>query len=300
MAMSSTPSFDFMGLPLEVRNMIYKHALVRGKIFVPSVISKNLNDVGPDLNLDRDFRGAYMPFKSKDCRSFGRYPRYRDYEEYRYGEPIASGLLKGVSKAVQSEAEAVFYGFGNHFVLPVAEIQYPPLFRDNIRDSPKTIPPFKSLSLSFDQRDLRDDPRWWRGFLSPRDPSRPLDYLGPNEYPFVERMRLIHDLQKQELRSIWADRISIIQQHVKLRFLEIDLEECYCPLGCCRMVDSVLGSIAGHPHYSGSHEEPLEHLQIIGLASQRELEQARKTMEDLRRFAHGYTTCSITYSLMDR
>lgn len=49
--MMPTLSFNLMGLSGEVPNLIYEHALVRGKIFVPSVISKNLNDVGPDLNL---------------------------------------------------------------------------------------------------------------------------------------------------------------------------------------------------------------------------------------------------------
>ncbi|KAG7005479.1 hypothetical protein G7Y79_00019g046590 [Physcia stellaris] len=300
MAMSSIPSFDFMGLPLEVRNMIYRHALVRGKIFVPSVISKNLNDVGPDLKLDRDSRGAYIPFKSKDCQSSGRYPRYRDYEEYRYGEPIASGLLNGVSKAVQSEAEAVFYGFGNHFVLPVGFVQHPPLFGNNFRHIPAKIPPFKSISLSFDQRDLKTDPRWWRGISSPRDPSPPLDYLGRNESSFVERMQSIHELQRQGLCLIWAARTSIIKRYVELKFLQIDLEECYCPLGCCRMVDSVLDSIGRRPNYPKYLEESLEQLQIIGLASQKELEHARKTMEDRMRDPNGYNTCSITYTLMDR
>ena len=189
-----------------------------------------------------------------------------------------------------AEAEAVFYGFGNHFVLPVGDIQYPPLFRDNIRDSPETIPPFKSLSLSFDQRDFTDDPRIWVKFLSRGNTTRPRDHLGPNVDPGVERMQFIHDLQKEELRSIWDDRMSIIQRHVKLRFLEVDLEECYCPLGCCRMVDSVLDSIAGHPNYSGSHEESLEHLHITGLASQKELKDARKKILKIRRrFANGYT-----------
>ena len=255
------------------------------------MISKNLEDIGPDLNLEKDSRGAYIPFKSKGCRGFERYPRYRDYEEYRYGESIASGLLKGVSKAVQSEVEAVFYGFGNHFVLPVGYFQYPPLFGKNACDIPERIPPFKSLSLSLDQRDDRDDPRQWRKFFSPK-------YLGPKEYPFVERMKLIHDLQRQGLRGTWSVMISTIRRYVELKFLQIDLEECYCPLGCCRMVDSVL-DIMGGPSNPQCLGDSLEQLQITGLASQKELEGARKTIEDSRRYANGFNTYSITYTLMD-
>lgn len=71
-------SFDFMGLPKEISHMIYEHALVRGKIFVPAVRSKDLNAVGAGLNLERDTRGAYIPFKSRDWRD-ERYPRYQDY-----------------------------------------------------------------------------------------------------------------------------------------------------------------------------------------------------------------------------
>lgn len=116
-ANSLSCSFDFMGLPKEISGMIYKHALVRGKIFVPAVRSKDLNAVGAELNLERDTRGAYIPFKSRDWRD-ERYPRYQDYESYRYGPPIAAGLLQGVCKLVQSRADPLFYGIGDHFVMP--------------------------------------------------------------------------------------------------------------------------------------------------------------------------------------
>ena len=270
-------SLNFMALPKEISDMIYEHALVRGKIFVPSVRSKDLNAVGAELNLERDTHGTYIPFKSRDWRD-ERYPRYQDYEFYRYGPPIAAGLLQGVCKHVQSEAEAIFYGVGNLFVLPAGYYPNPPMFRDNslLYHSPPPIPPFKSISITFDFRDekedlsrRREDIRSQRGFFFPMrdDNDNPTNkfrwHFGDEEV-----ILHIHDSRLDALEEIWSERISVIKQCVGLTYLEIDLEECYCPLGCCRVVHWVLDLIGRFP----TETESLKQLNITGVGS---VEEAR-------------------------
>ena len=277
-------NFDFMALPKEISNMVYEYALVRGKIFVPSVRSKDLNAVGPDLDLERDTRGTYIPFKSRDWRN-ERYPRYKDYEYYRYGPPIAAGLLQGVCKKVQSEAEAVFYGLGNHFVLPAGYYRNPPVFRDGSLSycSPAPIPPFKSLSVTFDFRDEQEDLsgkdskiRSQRDWYFPMrdDNTNAVDRSG-RQMDGKERTLHVHDERLNALFHIWGERIRIIEQCVGLKYLEVDLEECYCPLGCCRMAESVVGTIYDFPARSDS----LKHLNITGISSVEEAYELMNAIE---------------------
>ena len=96
-----------MDLSLEIRNMIYEYSLVRGTIFIPPVVE--------DIFAGSD----YLIYGNDDERS-SRYHEghvylyYKEREKYGYSESLITiGLLQGVSKAVQTEATAVFYGVKN-------------------------------------------------------------------------------------------------------------------------------------------------------------------------------------------
>jgi hypothetical protein len=111
----------FMHLPLTIRYMIYEHALVRGKIFVP-------NSFG-FLRGPREQAEAGL--SSTDFYSF-KGQRHLDFAKYRMANncsvqinPVTRGLFQGVSKAVQEEAEYVFWGIGNQFVFPASRFDIP-------------------------------------------------------------------------------------------------------------------------------------------------------------------------------
>ena len=104
----------FMHLPVALRYVIYEHALVRGKIFVPNTF----------LDLRRLETGQ-AKYSTNDCYEKRR-QRYLDMDLYRSSR--VTGLLRGVCKAVQTEAEYVFWGFGNTLVVPAGEFHDPLVF----------------------------------------------------------------------------------------------------------------------------------------------------------------------------
>ena len=278
-----------MALPREIIHMIYGIALVRGKIFVPTVMFKDLDVVGAYLHLEKDTRGAYMPFKSRDWRG-ERYPRYQDYEYYRYGPPITVGLLQGVCKFVQSETEVVFYGLGNHFVLPAGYYRNPPMFPDyRLLDRPRPrIPPFKSIGITFDFREQnedrssrREDIRSSRNCFFPmRDDNDKTVYLQGRQVLPRERPSHIHNSLMVSLQLLWRERVFMIKESVKgLRHLEIDLEECFCPLGCCRISDGVIRTFDRFP-------KSLKQLSITGLVSAAEALNLMHIIKDAQEAPH--------------
>ena len=49
----------------------------------------------------------------------------------------------------------------------------------------------------------------------------------------------IHLGAKSQLDIVWDLRCDIMRQEMTAKCLQIDLEECFCPLGCCRLVEEV-------------------------------------------------------------
>ena len=99
-------------------------------------------------------RQRYISWPSR-CQHGTRY-RYADVWSYSTPQ-ITTGLLQGVSKRIQKEAEETFYSALNHFVLAVGYRRY----ADPTR-FPQTLP-IASLSIAFDIRD---------GILESLDESR--------------------------------------------------------------------------------------------------------------------------------
>ena len=69
----------FVNLPPEVRTMIYKYALIRGNLFVPSITIQNFHDDKTNFGLGETTRIAYRPFNLRDVE-LNRYSRYPDFE----------------------------------------------------------------------------------------------------------------------------------------------------------------------------------------------------------------------------
>lgn len=147
------------------------------------------------------------------------------------------------------------------------------MFRENrhLYPSPPPIPPFQRFSIAFDFRDDAEDlSRRHEGSQRSRGwyfPMRDVDDRAANQsgrrFILKERPAYIHAMLIEALQGIWYERISIIKQCVGLRHLEIDLEECHCPLGCCRMAEWLLCNVGRFP----TEWEDLKQLQVTGLGS---------------------------------
>ena len=232
----------FMHLPVALRYMVYEHALVRGKIFVSNTF------LGPGRLETGQAKYSMNDYYGK------RRQRYLDVDLYRSSgvtalaglqgtapiNPVETGLLRGVCKAVQTEAEYVFWGSGNTFVFPAGEFHDPLVFYyDGLRRPRNDMKPAKSVSYTFDWRDA--------GYLDPyllrKDAAD--EYGG--DRPFEELDALLqqvalHDIQRGALEQTWYRRCRVINS-LPLRKLQIDIGECYCPMGCCRLVEFVFGRL---------------------------------------------------------
>lgn len=192
-------------------------------------------------------------------------------------EPSQQNLLCGISRTVQAEASAVFYGPKNHFVLPCRMYDYPKtsghVFHGS--DIPK-IPPFYSVSYTFDMRDLHLDP--WEMTETIKNKHRPAikKYALSHSKREIQAdmQERIHSLARFRLVLLWEQRCEIMCDQLAATFLQIDLEECYCPLGCCRMVESLCG-------YIGTFEAFPKQMEIIGLEDEEEAQEARKAINYL-------------------
>ena len=228
--------FHFEKLPLELRNRIYEFSLCRGKVFVKSHYFCD----GKPAYSDEDLKGKIMPWPAHDFRGKRR-PRYMQWEEIKYEtSPKYTGLLLGVSKSVQKEAEQVFYGPKNHFVLPIGLYPFPDMSGENYvddEDDSFELPPFKSISYTFDMRDVHQEAWTLREQMKEIELGEPekgdnFEKLGFSSEDIMSEM---HDYGKMRLDDLWEQRCKVMRGQLALKFLQIDLEECYCPTGCCRM-----------------------------------------------------------------
>ena len=278
----SPKSFHFFEkLPLELRNRIYEYCLCRGKVYVKSdrFCDSEFAIDPPHRNSaysDYDSKGKIMPGPAHDFRGKRR-PRYTQWEEIKYERsPKYMGLLQGVSKSVQEEATQIFYGPKNHFILPTGLYPYPETSGHShvYNDASPKLPPFKSISYTFDMRDVHQE-NW-----TLREEFKEMELGGPEEGDNFERLGFtsedirneIHDLGHSRLEDLWEKRCEIMRNQLALKFLQIDFEECYCPTGCCRMAMDVCSYLGGFK--SGFPDK----FEVIGVKNNAEAVGIRKAI----------------------
>lgn len=275
-----TSFHGFMRLPLEIRTIIYEHALC------PGIVYLHAEDLccGDYIKLPRHCFSTYrdtdcdndnMPGQAHDYNG-NRRLRYAVWERIKNAtNPVNQSLLRGVSKAVQAEASAVFYGPKNHFVLPCGSYDYPKCSGHLYTYGPEIpeIPPFQSVSYTFDMRDIHWDP--WEIRESVKDIFK--DEIAVYAMTHTKRDieadlgERIHTIAEARLAAVWEKRCEIMRKKLAAIFLQIDFEECYCALGCCRMVEEVSNNIGPFHNLPGSFE-------IIGLRDEDEATRVKATI----------------------
>lgn len=60
-----------------------------------------------------------------------------------------------------------------------------------------------------------------------------------------QRAQAIHRYNRDVCQAVWTNAGKVIILMRELKFLSMDLEQVFCPLGCCRMVGHVLRSLKG-------------------------------------------------------
>ncbi|KAI1649166.1 uncharacterized protein F4817DRAFT_332013 [Daldinia loculata] len=219
------PEFHgFMHLPREIRAMVYEYHLLKGTIFMPNTAGIRYG-VTYNIKHTRDYHGRV-------------YPRYKGLPSnwgVKYWRSI--GLICGVSHAIQAETMPMFYG-RNRFVFPSGDINFPMLRRtdESLPLSYWVSNKMRDISHTFD---MRDD-TWTNFERSHVVRSQLYEEEGVDaEFDSKTYMRQFHDSAVNELLSSWDERMMDVQ-YMNLNRLQISLEECYCSLGCCRLVNAVL------------------------------------------------------------
>ena len=265
---------SFEKLPLELRNRVYELSLCRGKVFVKA---DRFCDMDSENQLQTRFSrgGEGVLGPAYDSRGKMR-PRHTQLEEDEYDiSPKCMGLLQGVSKSVQVEAEQIFYGPKNHFVLPAGIYSHPKTSGQRNRNEYSTrlpqIPPFKSITYTFDMRDVHLDAWTLREEIK--------EELGADfeKNTFLEVLYRTHDLGSDYLVNVWSRRCRMMRRQLALKFLQIDFEECYCPSGCCRMVLDVCQRLG--PFKSGFPDK----FEVIGVKDKDEAARIRAEISSLNR-----------------
>lgn len=165
----------FMDLPAEIREMIYVHALVKGKIVVP-----NCADSFATCSTGLPILEHYKPGRFASFRDMKQYQRYEgldyDLEDWNHRRSILKplldgshsisfeyevhGLLQGVSRVIHLEAARVFYG-RNQLIFPAGTFHEPHGFNSMVHWSSSRVPEWldytqlaRNVSYTFDSEYL--------------------------------------------------------------------------------------------------------------------------------------------------
>ncbi|OTA62220.1 hypothetical protein K449DRAFT_394979 [Hypoxylon sp. EC38] len=221
-----TEFHGFMNLSRELRDMIYTYLVVKGSVFL-------LNYPGP-MDGNMDINELRCHFQSKDFYG-NTYLRYEGMPaDLTTGQATRKpiGLICGVSTTVQYEATAMFYGC-NRFVFPYGRCNIPAVCPGGPLD---TFQFLRDVSYTFDMRHIKYDPYAikYQGEDRHQEDHDPDD--SDAEFTVACSLRYtIHERLRVEIVSQWRSDLGYFQL-LALDRLQLSFDECYCPMGCCRLI----------------------------------------------------------------
>ena len=154
--------------------------------------------------------GEEMSRSTHDFRG-SRRSRYTHWREIKYDRsPKSMGLLQGVSKTIQEEAGQIFYGPKNHSVLPTGLYSYSETsgHRYVYNDTSPDLPPFKSVSYTFDMRDVPLDHWALREQMDETEVEEPEtgNYFKENTSHSLDAIYTTHELGQKYLMDVWKKK----------------------------------------------------------------------------------------------
>lgn len=260
-----TEFHGFMHLPPEIRNIVYSYLLLKGSVIVP-------NDVGAGKF------GLVHPWGNHRGKT---YERYQGLERQlqalmavnRKRKPM--GLIQGVSRTVHAEATRMYFG-SNRFILPVGDFLHPSRFNyidriigDDVEEmynrysraceeGTNNAPLVRDVSYAFDLRDCETN-----DYDNLCYDDRIRDAVDEGSITPGEAMRRLHDQKTFSLEEGWVERVDAIQS-MSLNRLQLDFEECYCAMGCCRKVSWLLDRFLYTGTPPGTADTPENAYSMVG------------------------------------
>lgn len=100
-----------------------------------------------------------------------------------------------------------------------------------------------------------------------------------------QRAQAIHRYNRDVCQAVWTNAGKVIILMRELKFLSMDLEQVFCPLGCCRMVGHVLESLKGLRKKEGF---------TIEVSGELKEEEKQMILGGLKYSRHALDYCSFT------
>ncbi|KLU90886.1 hypothetical protein MAPG_09411 [Magnaporthiopsis poae ATCC 64411] len=273
-----TEFHGFTSLPTEIRTMIYKYALVTpsGKFLMPPKKDGKFKEISIDcmVAIDGTIYQIFEEFVNEDL-----------LENQRL---LTLGLLLCVSRAVQSEAEAVFFG-GNMMVFtnssPMASDDDSGWWiasLDRVRLQLRRI----SIALVASAVYIPEDfgVRFWGD-----DVPNLRKHLNDGDTLLYDEER---DTVRQAAHRNSHDRVSWytlrnLSQFPNLELVEISIEEANCLAGCCRNLGVIFRSL-WEPYMSEFQNTPApcppKAIKFVGWKDTGEQDRIRKRLEGSEAF----------------
>ncbi|KAI1397735.1 hypothetical protein F4819DRAFT_470958 [Hypoxylon fuscum] len=267
--------YGFTSLPREIRDNIYKYLLVKGTVFLPNHYYSTTRCLGCPIDATRTHTGK-------------TYERYKgipaDWDDCEV-ERRSIALISGVSKAIQDEAEAIYFGY-NRFVWPYWSntVNYAHRYSSNPRQE-KRLCLMRDISVTFDMRETTVDTRTASQTIGPIADLR----FNSNESNSIYKQK-IHGQFQHSLKLEWRKIAEVALCFMKLNRLQISFEDCYCPLGCCRLFEEALNLVIAVIRRSEHPDKGPRFIEICGWNDQDEKEAAAKIMENGLALADRATT----------
>ena len=152
-------------------------------------------------------------------------------------------LLSGLCRQMQKEASDVVYSTKNTFFVRGGDVGW---------SIPRPFPPLKRLDVNFDMRDIFENSAYtldcvksWHDRLDRTPGVTPFEELTD-----AERWNLLHEEKLEGIWHVWSTKMSTCTTMNDLDLLRLDLTNCRCPAGCCRMGPHLLGYLEFRPDYS--------------------------------------------------
>ncbi|ROW16037.1 hypothetical protein VPNG_02642 [Cytospora leucostoma] len=260
-----TEFHGFMHLPPEIRNTVYSYLLLKGRVIVPNYVGTGKPGL---LHHWGNHRGE-------------TYVRYQGLERQLStlmavdGKRKPLGLIQGVSRTVHAEATRMYFS-SNRFVLPVGDFLLPSRFNyidqiigDDLEEmytrylracenGTNNAPLVRDVSYAFDLRDYETN-----DYENLCYNDRIRDAVDDGSIVPGEAMRRLHDQKTFSLEVAWVERVDAIQS-MSLNRLQLDFEECYCAMGCCRKVDWLLDRFLYTDTPPGTDDTPENAYSMVG------------------------------------
>ena len=211
----------FLGLPSEIRRMIYIYCLVVGKVF-PYTVSETYDEY------DQDFDDDPTSQELSECE-------------------VPCVALLAVCRGVRLEAEPLLYQ-RNTIFLPASDLTarfFKRCLHNDIRRAW-----VKSVDISLDALDMTRSDR--EAVLDKQLANVREDMLFPDKvddewhWPEATHLRdTMHDAYQVHLREVvWPRKMSYLLDFLDLEELAIDLRESKCLDGCCIMESEGIKSMS--------------------------------------------------------